>query len=73
LLAVEAYKADLGPHGFSMQDATNPANQFAYVADSPPLMDWAAQTISVAQEQFYKANPDGPRGGHLWSARKRPT
>lgn len=69
LLALDAYEADLGPHGLPLSETTDPANQRAYVAENP-VMDWAARAISDAQRKYYKQFPDESGDGHLWGVKR---
>lgn len=61
-----------GSHGIPMDEATDPANQFAFVAPSEPTVDWAEQARGAAAEAYYKQYPDVSRAGHLWGVTRRP-
>lgn len=68
-------EANIGPHGFPMDEATDPRNQFAYTA-GPPVVDWVANAVGAAKQAYYEKHDHDPkkplnREGHLWVARKR--
>jgi hypothetical protein len=71
VLAYEQYVSDLGPHGIPMGEATASENQFGYVGDDLPQVDWAMKALLDAQDRYYKKYPDGSRNGHLWAVRKK--
>lgn len=71
LLAHKRALSDLGSHGLPMSETTDPKNQFAYRAADMPSMDWAAVELGKKQDAYYKANPNTPRHGHLWSVKKK--
>lgn len=83
LAALEAYEADIGPHGQYMSEATSPdgdpANQkrkYQFVAGMPgapglPLVDFAAKAQAEAMDAYYKKYPDQSRAGHLWVVHKQ--
>ncbi len=80
---MDAYEADLGPHGQLMSEATSrdadPGNQdrkYGFVAgpeNAPglPLVDWAARARELASEAYYESYPDEKRAGHLWVVHKQ--
>lgn len=53
--------------GVLLEEATDPANQFAYTARDKPLTDWAAATVGAKQDAFYKNRKDAARHGHIWT------
>lgn len=76
LLAHEEVLSDRGPHGLPLSETTDPRADPAirggwrYEANKSPRFDYAAQAIAHAQDAYYKAYPDEPRGGHGWYARR---
>lgn len=65
----------VGPHGIPLDEATDPANQFAYVGDQVPVVDFAEKAREDARDQYYKlydskTNPVN-RNGHLWGVKRR--
>jgi hypothetical protein len=71
LLESRAIDAERGPHGFPMSEATDPANQFVFEGSKAPLTDWAEKAKRDQMDAFYKAWPDAPRNGHIWTVKKR--
>lgn len=73
LLAVEAIKRNRNSQGIDLDVATDPANQFAFVADESPTVDWAAKALADRQDAYYAQfdRPGEPvsRAGHMWSVR----
>jgi hypothetical protein len=67
---------DRGSHGLPLSETTHPdANPavrggWHYEANESPRIDYAGQAIGKAQDAYYKAHPDEPRGGHGWYARR---
>lgn len=76
LLAYQDLVNDRGSHGLplseTMDPRANPAtwDGWRYEANQAPRIDYAGQAIAQAQDAYYKANPDVPRGGHVWYARR---
>lgn len=66
LLAYEQLVTERGTHGIPMQVATDPVNEFKFVAEDIPLVDFAARLIGQKQDAYYKKYPDASRHGHLW-------
>lgn len=62
---------EIGPHGIAMSEAMDPKNQFAFIADEAPAVDWAAHALGRAQDRYYEANPTAKRHGHHWTVRRR--
>lgn len=65
----------VGSHGIPMDEATDPANQFAFEGDQAPIVDYADKAREDAKDRYYKmhdskANPVN-RNGHLWGVRRR--
>jgi hypothetical protein len=59
-----------GPHGYSIRDATDPDNQFAFKA-SNPTRDWAMRALTQAQKAWYAANPQDEGDPSLvWNVEK---
>lgn len=71
LLASRRREFEAGPHGVPMQEATDPANQFAFKGKSGPVVDWAEKARLDAQEAWRKANPDANTHGHIWAVERR--
>lgn len=72
LLRAHQYREDTtGSHGIPMDEATDPANQFAFEASAAPTVDWAEATRAAAIEAYYKQYPDANRAGHLWGVTRR--
>lgn len=46
-----------GPHGYTVADATDPDNQFAFKAGRP-VRDWAMVALTTAQKQWFAEHPD---------------
>jgi hypothetical protein len=59
-----------GPHGYTIAEATDPANQFAFVAK--PRQDWAMRALNQAQETFKRENPKATDlHSVVWDVQKR--
>lgn len=71
LVASRRWEAELGPHGFPLSEAMDPANQFAFEGYEKPRMDWADKAMQDAKDRFYEANPKANRNGHRWGVRWR--
>jgi hypothetical protein len=76
LISYEDILADRGSHGLPLSETTDPQADPAkwggwrYEANKSPRIDYAGQAIAKAQDAYYKAHPDEPRGGHGWYARR---
>ena len=70
LLRAHLRNRKIPPHGIPMDVATDPANQFGFVVEGP-VVDWAANTLGVRKEAFYKQYPDTNRAGHMWRVKLR--
>lgn len=59
-----------GPHGYTIAEATDPENQFAFVAK--PRQDWAMRALNQAQETYKRENPKATDLHSLvWDVQKR--
>jgi hypothetical protein len=59
-----------GPHGYTIAEATDPDNQFAFVAK--PRQDWAMRALNQAQEAYKRDNPGATDLSSLvWDVKKR--
>lgn len=56
--------------GVLLEEATDPANQFAYESREKPLTDWAAAAVGARQDAYYKQYKDRPRHGHIWALKR---
>ena len=82
LCALAELEADTGQYGEWLSEATSeyadPNSQdrrYHYVAgaaDAPnlPIINFAEQAVTQAQERYYKRYPDADRAGHVWIVRK---
>ena len=60
-----------GSHGYTIAEATDPANQFAF-APSKPVRDWAMKAMHSAQQQWYAEHPEDKGDPSLvWTVEKR--
>lgn len=50
-------RARRGPHGYTMAEATDPENQFAFRVDKP-VRDWASKALSTAQKRWFAEHPE---------------
>jgi len=77
LVASRLAEREIGPHGFPMSEALNPANQFAFKGREGPRVDWAQKAKLDAQDTYYKQHDkkDAPinRNGHVWTVDRKPT
>lgn len=77
LVASRLLERQVGPHGFPMSVAMDPANQFAFKGSDGPRVDWAEKAKRDAQDKYYKLHDtkDAPvsRNGHIWSVERKPT
>lgn len=71
LLALRRLEQEIGPHGFPMSEATDPANQFAFEGYEKPRTDYVEKARRDAMEAFYKRYPDANRNGHIWGVKRR--
>ena len=71
LIARRRLQAEVGSHGFTMAEATDPANQFAFEGSKKPKTDYALKAQRDAMDRYYKKWPDSNRNGHLWSVTRR--
>ena len=69
LLAWQRAQDELGPHGFPMSEATDPANQGAF--EGYVVTDYVERAKAMAKAKLRKDYPDDPGYGHLWSARRK--
>jgi hypothetical protein len=59
-----------GPHGYTIAEATDPDNQFNFVAK--PRQDWAMRALNQAQEAYRAENPKATDLHSLvWDVQKR--
>ena len=67
LLASRRKAAEQFSHGIPLDEAMDPANQFAFEAQEKPVTNWADKALSDAQDAYYKTRPkDESRNGHRW-------
>jgi hypothetical protein len=66
-----AERVKRGPHGYPLEVAMDPANQFAFDPGNPSR-DWAMKALQDAQEAFFTANPSA-RGDRslVWDVKRR--
>lgn len=77
LLAYQAYKAGIGPHGHPYSESANPGadpndykTPYAYVADGP-FTDWAEKALKDAEQAWRDAHEKAPNmNGLFWTARR---
>jgi hypothetical protein len=69
LLAMRRQKAEIGPHGFSRVEATDPDSRGKF--EAYPITDWVEHTIAKAAAQRRKEYPDDPGHGLKWGVRRR--
>lgn len=63
--------AKRGAHGYTIAEATDPANQGTFEAGLPST-DFAALALSRAQDSYYRKYPDAKGDPSLvWTVRKR--
>lgn len=58
-----------------MDEATDPANQFAFEGSEKPVVDYAEKALADKRDAYYKqrdtkSNPVN-RNGHLWGVKRR--
>lgn len=70
IASLRAEREPRGGHGIKLREATDPANQFAYVTPAP-TRDFAATALRQAQERYQKANPNADTSSLLWRVEKR--
>lgn len=74
-LMVASKRRVVGSHGIPMDEATDPANQFEFVGDAVPLVDYAEKAREDSRDRYYKQydSKDNPvnRNGHLWGVKRR--
>lgn len=70
-LAAESVERETGSHGFSMSEALDPANEYAFEGSDKPLTDFAERELKHAQERYYKRWPDADRAGHIWQVKRK--
>lgn len=59
-----------GPHGYTIEEATDPANQFAF--EAKPRQDWAMKTQLETERRYREANPDAKDLASLvWDVTRR--
>jgi hypothetical protein len=46
-----------GPHGYPINEAMDPDNQFAFKADKP-VRDWAMAALHQAQKAWFASHPE---------------
>jgi len=75
LIASRQAELEIGPHGFSMVEATDPANAHAFVGQEAPTVDFARKAQLDKQDAYYKKydTKDNPvnRNGHIWGVKKK--
>lgn len=66
-----AERVKRGPHGYSLEEAMDPANQFRF-DPGKPRRDFAMKALQDAQRAYFKANPDARDDRSLvWDVKKR--
>lgn len=60
-----------GKHGIPLDEAMDPANQFAFEVPVPPPVDWAQRKLNEAQDRWRKDHPDDDIDSRMWSVRQR--
>lgn len=69
LLALKRMRADVGDHGFSMSEATDPANRGMFEAYL--ITDYVERARQMARAKNKREYPDDPGYGHVWGVRRR--
>lgn len=70
LLAARRHKASLNRLGIPWDEATDPANQFAFEGTGP-VTDWSEKAFEDHKARYYKEWPDANRNGHTFNVRRR--
>jgi hypothetical protein len=71
LASRRAANARRGPHGYTIAEATDPANQFRF-RPTKPVRDWAMVAMSQAQKLWYAEHPEDKGDSSLiWKVEKR--
>lgn len=52
--------------GVLLEEATDPANQYAYRAREIPLVDFALAAVEARRDAYYEQYPKTDRHGHIW-------
>lgn len=73
-LLIASKRRVVGSHGIPMDEATDPANQFAFEGDEKPTVDYAEKAREDWRDRYYaqrdtKNNPVN-RNGHLWGVKR---
>lgn len=75
LIASRLREREFGSHGIPMAEATDPDNQFKFVGQKAPKVDYAEKARLDAESAFYKKHDtkDNPvnRHGHMWGVAKK--
>lgn len=71
LIALRRLEQELGPHGYPMSEAMDPANQFAFEGYEKPRTDFVEKARKDAMDAYYKRYPDADRNGHIWGVKRR--
>lgn len=66
LLAVRAQDAEVGPHGYPMSEALDPASEGKF--EGHVKTDHIAAALITAQDRYYEQYPNAKRGAHHWTA-----
>ena len=69
LLALRRQKAEIGSHGFSKAEATDPNSRGQF--EAYPIVDWVDAAVSKAAAMRRKEYPDDPGHGLKWGVRRR--
>lgn len=73
LRAHQDREGSLNEFGIPLSIATDPANQFRWITDDAPTVDWAAYYLEAKKRQVYGDKDQGPnRAGHLWGVHLKP-
>lgn len=75
LVASRVREREYGPHGFTIAEATDPANVNAFEGSEKPVVDYAEKARADAEAAYYKRwdQKDNPvnRHGHIWRVKKK--
>lgn len=70
LASRRASLARRGSHGYTLEEAMDPANQFAFKPVAP-RRDWALKAVYDAQQKFFAENPTAKGDPSLvWDVQK---
>lgn len=74
LLGSVALEREVGAHGFTIAEATDPENQFAFEAPENGVVDWAERAGKRAARVFrdkYESDDPGAMEGRFFPVRRR--